>query len=597
MRLQGIITRRLSVSAPVRDFTRRATLLKTIRVVALPSFFILGLALVFTVAQGSAQAQTYSISGRVTDGFNNGISGATITLNGTQTGVTAADAGGNYSFSNLAAGGSYTLSPSKPGQYTGYAINVSNLSSNQTKNLRLDPYMRVNVRVADASGTGIAAVAIQVNNATIGLAQTNSFGNAIMLLGIAEIGNTQVTLTPQKPGLTFTPSSVTLNSQNGNQSLLFQAAISPIPPSFIQFSASSYSVGEGDGSVRITVTRSGDTSGPASVFYFTADAGVATQKRDYTLTGGTLNFAPGETTKKFTVLITENAYVQGTHTLFIQLNSPTGGAFLGSPNFATLSITDNDAAVPTTNTTDNPQSFVRQHYADFLGRVPDQEGLDYWIGELAKCGTDPVCLRERRIGISAAFFVEQEFQETGYVIYRLNRAALGTIPDYYHFTIERGKLIGGPQLHDSTISFANEFVQGAAFANLYPEAMSPADFVNKLFETAGLTDASFTAQRQMETQALIDGSRTRAQVLLDVIEIPEFKTREYNPAFVLMQYFGYLRRDPEPEGYQFWLNVLNNKLPNDISGYRAMVCGFLTSAEYQDRFSPVRTHSNAECGQ
>jgi hypothetical protein len=140
-------------------------------------------------------------------------------------------------------------------------------------------------------------------------------------------------------------------------------------------------------------------------------------------------------------------------------------------------------------------------------------------------------------------------------------------------------------------------VQKGAFAQAYPEVMSPADFVDKLFTTAGLTDESFAAQRQLASQALTDGSKTRAQVLLDVIEIPEFKAREFNPAFVLMQYYGYLRRDPEPDGYQFWLNVLNNKLPNDMSGYRAMVCGFLTSDEYQDRFSPVRTHSNAECGQ
>jgi hypothetical protein len=53
----------------------------------------------------------------------------------------------------------------------------------------------------------------------------------------------------------------------------------------------------------------------------------------------------------------------------------------------------------------------------------------------------------------------------------------------------------------------------------------------------------------------------------------------------------------DPAGYQFWLGILNDKLPNDTSGYRAMVCAFLTSAEYQNRFSPVQTHSNAECGQ
>jgi hypothetical protein len=559
--------------------------------------FITAVVAISLVAPAHAQAQTYSISGRVTDGFNNGISGANVTLSGTQSAVTGTDANGNYSFSDLAAGGNYTLSPSKPGQYTAFATNVSNLNSNQTKNLRLDPYMQVNLRVEDSSGTGIASVAIQINGATFGLPQTNAFGNLILALGIAETGNTMVTLTPQKPGYTFTPSFWTLSSQNGNQPAVFKAAASATPPSYIQFSASSYSVGEGDGSAKITVTRTGDTSSPASVFYFTGDAGVATQKRDYTLAGGMLNFAPGETSKRFTVLITENAYVQGTHTLFLQLSSPTGGAFLGSPGFVTLSIIDNDAVAPTSNTTDDAQSFVRQHYADFLNRVPDQEGLDYWTGELAKCGRDALCLRERRIGISAAFFVEQEFQETGYVIYRLNRAALGMIPSYTHFMVERGRLIGGPQLHDSTVSYANEFVQGGAFLNFYPGGMAPADFVNKLFDTAGLTSATFDAQRQTETQALIDGSKTRAQVLLDVIEIPEFKTREFNPAFVLMQYYGYLRRDPEPEGYQFWLNVLNNKLPNDISGYRAMVCGFLTSDEYQDRFSSVRTHSNAECGQ
>jgi hypothetical protein len=59
-----------------------------------------------------------------------------------------------------------------------------------------------------------------------------------------------------------------------------------------------------------------------------------------------------------------------------------------------------------------------------------------------------------------------------------------------------------------------------------------------------------------------------------------------------MQYFGYLKRNPEPEGYNFWLNVLNNDAPNN---YRGMVCAFLTSAEYQDRFGLTRTHSNADC--
>ena len=62
-----------------------------------------------------------------------------------------------------------------------------------------------------------------------------------------------------------------------------------------------------------------------------------------------------------------------------------------------------------------------------------------------------------------------------------------------------------------------------------------------------------------------------------------------------MQYFGYLRRDPDQGGYDFWLNILNNNLPSDPSGYRAMVCAFVTSGEYQLRFGSQITHTNQEC--
>ena len=543
-----------------------------------------------------ASPQAFVISGRVADGFGNGIGSATVSLSGAQAGSTLTDTNGNYAFANLPAGGSYNLSPSKPGQYTGFARVVNNLSSDQVVDLRLDHFIRVDVRVADASGIGLAGVAIGINGATFGLPQTNSFGNVNFTVGVTETGNTQIALTPIKPGYTFDPATVSLSSQNGNQSLFFRAAVSSVPPSFVQFSAPSYLVGEGDGSATITVTRSGDLSSVASVFYFTGAAGVATQTRDYTMAGGMIHFAPGETSKTFSVLITDNAYVQGTHTLFLQLGSPTGGAFRGTPYFVTLSIEDNDSLAPTTNPTDDARSFVRQHYADFLNRVPDQGGLDYWSEQITSCGTEAACLRERRIAVSAAFFVEQEFQQTGYVIYRLNRAALGMSLTYTHFMVERSRLMGGDQLHDSTLAYVRDFVQGGAFAQFYPESMSPTDFVNRLFSTAGLTDASFDVLRQQEIQALTDGFKSRADVLLDVIEIPAFKTREYNQAFVLMQYYGYLRRDPDPGGYQFWLNILSNALPNDATGHRAMVCAFITSDEYQDRFSPVRTHTNSECG-
>jgi hypothetical protein len=67
---------------------------------------------------------------------------------------------------------------------------------------------------------------------------------------------------------------------------------------------------------------------------------------------------------------------------------------------------------------------------------------------------------------------------------------------------------------------------------------------------------------------------------------------EYNRAFVLAQYFEYLRREPDTNGYNFWLNVLNNGQPNNFQG---MVCSFITSLEYQNRFGSFASRSNQMC--
>jgi hypothetical protein len=53
--------------------------------------------------------------------------------------------------------------------------------------------------------------------------------------------------------------------------------------------------------------------------------------------------------------------------------------------------------------------FVRQHYLDFLGREPDQEGLQFWAGQIASCGGDPSCAERKRVDVSRAFFYSGEF--------------------------------------------------------------------------------------------------------------------------------------------------------------------------------------------
>ncbi len=109
------------------------------------------------------------------------------------------------------------------------------------------------------------------------------------------------------------------------------------------------------------------------------------------------------------------------------------------------------------------------------------------------------------------------------------------------------------------------------------------------FDSAGL--APFTSERQSAIASLDQGA-SRASVLQSLVENPTFIQREYNPAFVQMQYFGYLRRDEDMEGHLFWLD----KMRQQPSNYIRMVCAFITSAEYQQRFSPTVTHFNAECG-
>lgn len=238
---------------------------------------------------------------------------------------------------------------------------------------------------------------------------------------------------------------------------------------------------------------------------------------------------------------------------------------------------------------DDTDYFIHQHYVDFLSREPDVFGFDYWTEHIDQCGNNPSCLLDRRIGTSAAFLIETEFQQTGYFVYRLYDSSFGRRPTYSEFTVDRKKVIGGPQLNASKAALVDAFVQRDQFRALYPDTLSNLDFVSRLFDSAGLFP--FAAERQAAVDALNTGA-TRATVLRSVADNSSLVQREYNSAFVQMQYFGYLRRTEDQRGFQFWLDVLNQQ-PND---FRRMVCAFITSDEYQRRFTINITHSNAECG-
>jgi YD repeat-containing protein len=116
------------------------------------------------------------------------------------------------------------------------------------------------------------------------------------------------------------------------------------PAGALQFSTSSYSVGEAGPTATITATRTSGSNGAVGVTYATSN-GTATSGSDFTTTTSTLSWANGDTANKtFTVSILEDGSVEGSETVNLALSAPTGGATLGSPSTAVLTITDNDTS-------------------------------------------------------------------------------------------------------------------------------------------------------------------------------------------------------------------------------------------------------------
>ena len=423
----------------------------------------------------SDSAPRYTLSGRVMDGRGNGIPDATVTLGGAVSAVTTTDAAGNYSFAGLPAGSSYTLSPSKVGQYLKFSTGMSTLNSNQTVNLTLIPYVSVFVRVMDASGNAMPGVTMKLGEQTLGAPLTNTNGTVTFNVTHPANGETIAKLTPSKYGYTFNPPETTFSTRDGNLSFSFNAAL-------------------------------------ANQIYDT-------------------------------------------------------------------------------------QFFVRRHYADFLSREPDAEGLAFWTQGVDTCGTLDGCREVKRIDTSAAFFLSIEFQNTGFLVHRAYRAAYGDLPgkpvplllnEFLPDTQQLGEdLVVGrdgwqAKLAANQTAYFLRFVTTERFLSKYPESMDGDAFTRALYDTAGVELRSEDLDNALQAFRVMNPTAARAGVLQALVENETLRRRETNRAFVLMQYFGYLRRDPDSSGYQFWLS----KLEEFGGDYRRaeMVKAFLNSTEYQNRF-------------
>ena len=240
------------------------------------------------------------------------------------------------------------------------------------------------------------------------------------------------------------------------------------------------------------------------------------------------------------------------------------------------------------NAIDTAEYFVRQHYLDFLGREPDESGFNFWSDQILSCGSDATCIERRTINVSAAYFLSIEFQQTGGLVDGLYRASYGRAPRYAEFmpdtqNVAPGLIVGtrdwAQRLTASKQAFVAAWVARPEFRAAYDGLTSDA-YVEALISHTGV---SFS---QSERDALVSGlsseTLTRADVLKRIVEDDRFVQAKRNEAFVMMEYFGYLRRDPDTSGYQFWLDKLNQFGGNFERA--EMVKAFIDSGEYRDRF-------------
>src|SRR6185436_20172768 len=237
--------------------------------------------------------------------------------------------------------------------------------------------------------------------------------------------------------------------------------------------------------------------------------------------------------------------------------------------------TPTPTATPTPSSTpiDGSEFFVRQHYLDFLNREPDPDGLKFWTGGIDACNDIAFCVQTKRVNTSAAFYLSIEFQQTAYLVERFYKTAYG---DFNGTSTDRGTthqlavpvvrlnemLTDTEQINRDVVvlragwdtildtnkqNFAAQFVQRARFAAEFPLSTTPRVFVEKLNQNAG----SVLSSAERGTLIGLFGSAAdtsnldiRAQVLRQIAENRNLYDAEFNRAFVLMQYFGYLRRNP-----------------------------------------------------
>jgi hypothetical protein len=331
------------------------------------------------------------------------------------------------------------------------------------------------------------------------------------------------------------------------------------------------------------------------------------------LVNGTLRFAAGESTKTISIPIINDGYVDGNEVFFIQLQNGVGTS-PGTINQATITIIDDDTVATTRD--NNPylsnEFFVRTNYLDFLSRDADQNGFNDWTNVLNTCGSQkgflgapPSCDRAH---VSHGFFGSTEFIDSGFLIYRMYEVGMNRLPRYSEFTPDMASLSGfgiSETIRQQNLQdYLQQFTSKAEFTNRFSDALQPSQasrLIEKLEQTAGVTlpaTATTKANQPQQygraelIQKRASGEFTLGQTLKAFVEQQLVYDKYFTRGFVTMEYFAYLRRDPDLNdpnlvGWNDWVDVFTNGrasagiAPRDI---HHLIFGFIYSEEYRKRF-------------
>ncbi len=577
--------------------------------------------IVNAISQSGGGVRRYSISGRVTDSGGQGIPDLqmSLALQGSGAAIVRTDSNGYYTFANLLGGGNYMVAPPSPSSltYSPSTYTFNNLGANQTANFLRPTVTTVTIsgRITDSSGNGVPGLSVELPGSTDVMgswyqARTDANGNYSLTVPPGK----NYTVTPTSPNYKFTPGSRSYLGLTENQTGVNFTAEAVDWQLQAHFADAFRTAFEGGSNVAVFVTRGGDGLTTASVDYSTDDfmaarcdgvSELASAKCDYVSTGGTLRFAPGETMKRIEVPIINDTFVEANEKFNVTLTNPHGLTLVW-PSTITITIQDDDRDPTAANAFLNNAFFVRQQYLDFLLREPDTAGFADWNNLLNGCGagqgglgSPPEC---DRVQVSSGFFRSTEFGEKGYWIYRFYESAMGRRPQFTEFMGEMRRLSG--QMTDSEqevrrADFIARFMQLPEFTSNFAgltDSSHAAQFIAKLEQTARLTlPESATTQpgqapqygRQQLINLMASGQFSAAQTLRAFVEQKVVWDTYFYRAFVAMQYFGYLRRDPEAAGYDDWVDVLTNGRPAQgipASDYRHLIFGFVYSVEYRERF-------------